>query len=265
MHGDASVIPLLEFKHIEFGYDQGSLFNDLNARVFVDDCIALAGRNGVGKTTLLRMAAGTLAPQSGEVRWKQRTLHSLKLREIAKSIAFVPQSVEVTLPFTVQQFVEQGRTPFLNLFGGLGAADREAVDRAMTLTDTWSLRSRIFNQLSGGERQRVKVALGLAQEPHLLLLDEPTQNLDIGRQFEMIELIQSLRNQGIAILASMHDLALIEGAFSSVWLLSPGERMRQGSPSEILQPEILEDAFNCPPGGRPVLVGHTRNRMELAI
>jgi iron complex transport system ATP-binding protein len=259
------MMPIIEFAQVDFGYAGRYLFSDLNASVFADDCISLVGRNGVGKTTLLRLAAGTLAPRSGEVRLKQRALRSLNQRAIARSIAFVPQNVEIPSPFTVRQFVEQGRTPFLRMFGGLGAEDHEAIERAMALTDTWGLRSRIFNQLSGGERQRVKIALGLAQEPQLLLLDEPMQHLDIGRQFEMIDLIGTLRNEGIAILASMHDLALIEGVFSSVWLLSPGEALRQGSPEEMLQPEILEDAFDCPPHERPVFVERNRNRMELAI
>ncbi len=257
--------PFLEFVRVGFGYGNGSLFDDFDANIFASDCIALVGPNGVGKTTLLRLAAGSLAPDLGEVRLKHKALASLRQREIAKSIAFVPQNVEIPFPFTVEQFVEQGRTPFLRLFGGLGAADRAAVERAMDLTDTWSLRSRVFNQLSGGERQRVKIALGLAQQPQLLLLDEPMQQLDIGRQFEMIDLIGSLRREGITILAAVHDLTLIEGVFSSVWLLSPDGEMRQGLPEQVLQPEILEDAFNCPPRHRPMLVKRTRSRREIAI
>ncbi|MGP8188291.1 MAG: ABC transporter ATP-binding protein [Terracidiphilus sp.] len=257
--------PILEFSRVGYGYGNGNLFDDLEARIFPNDCIALVGRNGVGKTTLLRLAAGTLVPDSGDVRLKGKTLRSLKQREIARSIAFVPQNAEIPFSFTVEQFVEQGRTPFLRMFGGLSAEDRAAMERAMKLTDTWSLRSRIFNQLSGGERQRVKIALGLAQQPRLLLLDEPMQQLDIGRQFEMIDLIGSLRRQGIAILAAMHDLAMIESVFSSVWLLSPDEGMRQGSPEEVLQPEIIESAFNCPPRHRPMLVKRTRNRKESAL
>jgi iron complex transport system ATP-binding protein len=257
--------PLLEFARVSFAYGDRNIISEIDASIFANECIAVVGRNGAGKTTLLRLAAGTLTPGSGEVRLQCRALRSLKQREIARSIAFVPQNVEVPFPFTVEQFVEQGRTPFLKLFSGLDAADREAVKRAMELTDTWSLRSRVFNQLSGGERQRVKIALGLAQQPQLLLLDEPMQNLDIGRQFEMIDLIGSLRREGIAILASMHDLALIEGAFSSVWLLNPGESMRQGSPEEMLQPEVLETAFDCPPRHRPKLVERTRNRMERTL
>lgn len=256
---------LLDFDNIGFGYGDTRLVQDLTACICASDCIALVGRNGVGKTTLLRLAAGILAPDCGEVRLKQRPMQSLKHREIARSIAFVPQNVEVSFSFTVEQFIEQGRTPFLKVFGGLDAADRKAIERAMDLTDTSSLRSRPFNELSGGERQRVKIALGLAQQPQLLLLDEPMQHLDIGRQFEMIDLIGSLRQEGIAILASMHDLALIEGVFPTVWLLSQDERMRQGPPSEMLHPKLLEDAFNCPPRHRLRLVEHTRNRMERAI
>jgi len=257
--------PLVEFVQVGFGYGSRNLLNDLSGRIFADDCIALVGQNGVGKTTLMRLAAGTLAPECGEVRLRQRPLGSLKQREIAKSIAFVPQNVEIAFPFTVEQLVEQGRTPFVKMFGGLGSADREAIERAMALTDTWQLRSRIFNELSGGERQRVKIALGLAQEPQLLLLDEPMQHLDIGRQFEMLELIGELRSEGIAILASMHDLGLIEGVFSSVWLLAPDKAMRQGPPHKILDAELIEEAFHCPPRHGPVLVEDNRNRMERVI
>lgn len=257
------MMTLIEFAHVGFKYESKILFNDLDACIHEQDCIALVGRNGVGKTTLLRLTAGTLEPQRGDVRLKHRPLSALKQREIARSIAFVPQNVEIPFSYTVEQLVEQGRTPFLKTFGGLNAADREAIERALELTDTWSLRSRIFNQLSGGERQRVKIALGLAQQPQLLLLDEPMQHLDIGRQFEMLDLIESLRGEGITILASMHDLSLIEGAFSSVWLLTPDEAMQQGSPEKILHPNLIERAFNCQPRHRSMLMERTRNRMEL--
>jgi iron complex transport system ATP-binding protein len=257
--------PLIEFMHVDFAYGENNVISDLDATIFENECIALVGPNGVGKTTLLRLATGTLTPASGGVTLKSRQLHSLRQREIARSVAFVPQTVEVAFPFTVSQFVEQGRTPFLKMFGGLGAADYEAIRQAMEWTDTWPLRSRIFNQLSGGERQRVKIALGLAQQPQLLLLDEPMQHLDIGRQFEMIDLIDSLRRQGIAIVASMHDLALIEGTFSSVWLMSPNGPIQRGSPEEMLQPKLLESAFRCASRHRPRLLERVRNRLERAL
>ncbi|HTU46987.1 MAG TPA: ABC transporter ATP-binding protein, partial [Bryobacteraceae bacterium] len=139
--------PLIEFVHADFAYGENNVISDLDATICENECIALIGPNGVGKTTLLRLATGTLTPTCGGVTLKSRPLDSLRQREIARSVAFVPQNVEVPFPFTVRQFVEQGRTPFLKMFGGLGAADYEAVRQAMEWTDTWSLRARVFNQL----------------------------------------------------------------------------------------------------------------------
>lgn len=254
--------PLLEFAGASFSYGDRLVLSEINVSVFDGECIALVGPNGIGKTTLLRLAAGTLAPKTGEVRLQGQPLERFKQRVIARSIALVPQNVDVPFAFTVEQFVEQGRTPFLAMFGGLRSSDRAVIEEAMDLTDTRSLRARVFNQLSGGERQRVKIALGLAQQPRLLLLDEPTQHLDIGRQMEMVDLIHSLSRRGIAILASMHDLTLIEGTFSSVWLLSAEGPMREGAPEDILQPEILERAFQCSPRHRTVLEDRIRGRKE---
>ena len=257
--------PLLEFADTSFGYQGRALLRKISACISDGECIALLGPNGAGKTTLLRLAAGTLSPRAGEVRLRGHALECLKQRSIAMSVALVPQHVDVPFAFTVEQFIEQGRTPFLRMFGGLQASDRQAIEDAMDLTDTRSLRFRVFNQLSGGERQRVKIALGLAQQPKLLLLDEPTQQLDVGRQFEMVDLIRSLSRKGIAILAATHDLTLIEGTFSSVWLLSPEQDMRKGRPEEILQPELLERAFKCPPRCRAALEDQIRGRRELVL
>jgi iron complex transport system ATP-binding protein len=122
------------------------------------------------------------------------------------------------------------------------------------------LRHRIFNELSGGERQRVKIALGLAQEPKLLLLDEPTQNLDFGRQMELMSLIRQLSGQGIKVLAAMHDLALISGIFDSVILLSPYEPLRVGSPEQVLRSDILERAFQFPAPSLDLMSSFQRRR-----
>jgi iron complex transport system ATP-binding protein len=257
--------PLLEFAETSFSYGDRFVLNGISATISEGECIALVGPNGVGKTTLLRLGAGTLLPNTGEVRLKGQPLHRLKQRAIAQSVALVPQNVDVPFAFTVEEFIEQGRTPFLKMFGGLQPSDRKAIEEAVELTDTRSLRNRVFNQLSGGERQRVKIALSLAQQPQLLLLDEPTQHLDIGRQFEMVDLIRSLTRQGIAILASIHDLTLIEGTFSSVWLLSPEEGMQMGTPREILQAQLLEHAFKCPPSHRLVLEERIRRREERVL
>ncbi len=245
---------LLRMSGVYFEYQDHSVLRQATFDLQEGSCSALIGTNGVGKTTLLRIAAGVLRPASGNVILRGQPMETLSLKEVARTIALVPQQLELPFEFTVQQVVEQGRTPYIGMLRGPGRTDRLAVDRALDLADVSSLRNRIFNELSGGERQRVKIALGLAQQPRLLLLDEPTQNLDIGRQVELIDLLHFLRDEGITILASMHDLHLVDKNFSTVLLLSPGQPLASGSPEQMLKPSILEHAFQCPPDRHPLLI-----------
>jgi ABC-type cobalamin/Fe3+-siderophores transport system ATPase subunit len=245
---------ILSFHNVGFGYDALEVISSANFEIPTGICTALIGPNGAGKSTLLRLAAGTLPARSGCVLLNGAPLSNLKIKQIARIVALVPQQFDVPFQFTVRQVVEQGRTPYLSLLRGMTKEDRIAVDRALDFADVTGLQQRIFNELSGGERQRVKIALGLAQEPELLLLDEPTQNLDIGRQVELIDLLHSLNREGITIFASIHDLQLLERNFSSVLLLSPDLPLMKGTPEEILKPSLLEKAFNCPPRRHPLLL-----------
>jgi iron complex transport system ATP-binding protein len=245
---------LLRLSSVHFDYQGQSVLRQTTFDLEEGSCSALIGTNGVGKTTLLRIAAGVLRPASGNVLLRGRPMETIAVKEIARTIALVPQQLELPFEFTVEQVVEQGRTPYIGMLRGPGRSDRLAVDRALDLADVSRLRHRIFNELSGGERQRVKIALGLAQEPRLLLLDEPTQNLDIGRQVELIDLLHFLRDEGITILSSMHDLHLVDKNFSTVLLLSPGQPLASGSPEQMLKPSVLERAFQCPPDRHPLLI-----------
>jgi ABC-type cobalamin/Fe3+-siderophores transport system ATPase subunit len=250
--------PLLSFRDVSFGYGELDVIQSASFDLQAGSCTALIGPNGAGKTTMLRLAAGTLRCRSGNVLLNGVPLSTLAIRKVARTVALVPQQLDVPFQFTVREVVEQGRTPYLGCLRGAMSGDRLAVDRALDLADVTGLQQRIFNELSGGERQRVKIALGLAQEPKLLLLDEPTQNLDIGRQVELIDLLHFLRAEGITIFASIHDLQLVEGNFSSVLLLSPDTPLMNGTPEEILKPSILEKAFNCPPRRHPLLLERTQ-------
>ena len=245
---------LLRVSEVSFDFPGNPVLHHASFALAEGSATALIGINGAGKTTLLRIAAGALEPASGTVFLREQPLAGLTLKEIARSIALVPQQLELPFAYTVEQVVELGRTPHIGMLRGPSSRDRMAVERALELADVCSLRHRVFNELSGGERQRVKIALGLAQEPQLLLLDEPTQNLDIGRQVELIDLLHSLRSQGITILASMHDLHLVDKNFSTVLLLIPGQPLQSGSPRQIMQPSILERAFQCPPDRHPLLI-----------
>jgi len=247
---------LLQFTEVSFGYNERQVLKNINLRLDNGGCAALIGANGADKTTLLRLASGALKATSGTVLLKGKRLSEIPARQRSRLIAMVPQQLNVPFDFTVQQIVEQGRTPYLGLLRGPVRADHFAIERALDLTDMRHLRHRIFNELSGGERQRVKIALGLAQDAELLLLDEPTQNLDIGRQAEFIDLLVRLRSERITILASIHDLHLVHGSFSTVHLLGPDRTLVSGTPSQVLTPENLTKAFHCAPGRHPLLKQH---------
>ncbi len=246
--------PLLQLHEICFEYPQRTVLDSISLALPKGACAALIGPNGAGKTTLLRIAAGTLAPDSGSVSIEGQSLSALPRKQRSQLIALVPQQLDVPFDFTVQQIVEQGRAPYLGLLRGPVREDRLAVEKALDQADVFALRHRIFNELSGGERQRVKIALGLAQQPKLLLLDEPTQNLDIGRQAELIALLHHLRDQGITILASIHDIHLVHENFTAVHLLAPNKPLLTGTTAQILTPANLGAAFNCADARHPMLI-----------
>ena len=248
--------PLLNFDGVGFRYAERQILADVSFTLEEGSCTALIGPNGAGKTTLLRLGAGSLKPSSGSVLIESQPPAAMPHRLRSRLVALVPQQLDVPFDFTVNQIVEQGRTPYLGLLRGPGREDRIAVDRALEWTDTIHFRNRIFNELSGGERQRVKVALGLAQGAKLLLLDEPTQNLDIGRQSELIDLLHRLRGEGITILASIHDLHLVAGNFSSAHLLGPNHSLFSGTPAEVLTVGNLSKSFHLNPARNPLLYPH---------
>jgi iron complex transport system ATP-binding protein len=237
------MIPLLELRDVSFSYGKEPIFHEVSWKITHGDRVAMIGRNGVGKSTLLRLAIGLLAPRQGAVLLEGQPLARMRRRKIAQSIAFVPQQLVVPFDFTVEQLVSQGRTPYLRALHNLRTEDYVAIKEAMTRTQITHLAGRIFNELSGGEQQRVKVAIALAQQPKLLLLDEPTQHLDIGRQAEILELLLKLNLEGVTIVAAIHDLHAVQQVFPTVILLHQ-RRLIQGPPSELLRPELIAEAFD---------------------
>lgn len=250
---------LLGLTNVGLRYSEREVLRRLNLDVAVGEALAIIGPNGSGKTTLLRIMSGALRVTSGEIRFAGKVLDRVS-RETARFIAYVPQAMQVPFDFTVEQIVRQGRTPHLGITGGWSARDTAALENALQLTDTAVLRSRVFHRLSGGEQQRVKIAIAVAQEPRLLLLDEPTQQLDIGRQHEIMSLIRKLNAQGMTIVAAIHELGLIEESFDAALLLSEDEPPLRGTPAEVLQPHLLEIAFRCPPRHQPKLVTSDNRR-----
>lgn len=235
--------PILEFRSVSFAHGERSIFENLSFSVQAGETVALLGPNGVGKTTLLKLACALLGPRSGEALVQGRPLRQWPRRQLSCTVALVPQELEVPFAFRVEEIVAQGRVPHLGWTGGLGPRDLEAVEAAMQEVDLLPLRHRVLGELSGGEAQRVKIAIALAQQPSLMLLDEPTQHLDLGRQIEVMALLRRLAERGITIVAAMHDLALVREHCSSAILLVPEAPAVIGPAADVLRADLLQRAY----------------------
>lgn len=244
-----------------FDYDGQPVLTDISLDIRAGERIAVLGPNGAGKTTLLKLLSGAWSPSRGSILLEGRRLHTVPRPELARKIAVVPQDLAVTFAFTAREIVELGRTPHLGLLRGFRSQDRFAVDRTMQLTDTIGLGSRTINGLSGGERQRVIIAMALAQEPEILLLDEPTHLLDITRQAEILDLVAEFnRNRGLTVVATMHDLNLAGRYFNHLIILHRGMVLAEGAPEAVLRADVVEEAYGGPVeivqsgNGRPLVV-----------
>ena len=256
-----STSPLLEMQQVSFGYRRQTLLYEVSVSIQANEMVGLLGPNGSGKTTLLRLLSGVLQPQQGHVFLKGRDLRQWGRRGAAQHIAVVPQEMHMPFDFTVEHMVGLGRTPFVTSFWQTRKRqDSELVQDAMEAAGVASMVERIFNELSGGERQRVMIAMALAQQPAVLLLDEPTAHLDIKYQIETLELVQKLnRERGMTIVAALHDLNLAARYFPRLLLFQRGI-VADASPTEVLEPDLLRRVY-----GINVQVGILRGAEHLSV
>jgi iron complex transport system ATP-binding protein len=232
---------------VTFGYEERLALEDVSLDIAAGERVAIVGANGAGKTTLLKLMAGLLRPRAGAVRLGQQDVRELSRAALARRLGMVPQEIVLPFSLTVRDLVECGRTAYLSWFSGLTAADRRAVDAALASTGTEAFGDRSLEALSGGERQRVVIAMVLAQEPDIILLDEPTQHLDLTRQGEVLDLIVSLsRERGLTAVATMHDLNLAAQYFDRVIVLADRGVAADARPANVMRADVLEAAY----GGR---------------
>jgi iron complex transport system ATP-binding protein len=249
----------LELDAVVAGY-AAPVVHEVSLRVEAGEMLALIGPNGAGKSTVLRVAAGVVRPSSGTARVDGDDLGALPTRERARRVAVVPQEAPLPVGLLVREMVGLGRTPYVRLLLGPTRRDRQAVEAALVAVGISELADRRIDELSGGERQRVILARALAQEPRLLLLDEPTANLDLHHQVAMLELVRGLtREQGLAVVAAVHDLQLAALFCDRVILLNQGRVVSQGSPETVLRPSLLLEAF----GQRVALSPHPTHGVPL--
>ena len=205
--------------------------------------VGLIGPNGAGKSTLLRTLARILPRAEGTIRLGGRDLDALSAREVATFLALVPQTAPYTQGFHAFELVLMGRYPHLGPFAMEGAADTSAAWDAMSQTETGAFADRTLETLSGGERQRVFLARAVAQHSRVLLLDEPTANLDILHQLKILGLVRRLVDEGLTAVAAIHDLNLAARYCDRLVVLSRGRVLAEGEPSAVLLPEVLAAAF----------------------
>lgn len=232
----------IAFDGVGFAYGPRTVFAGLNMEVCAGEVLGLLGRNGAGKTTWLKLACGLLKPARGAVRLAGRPLQDVPRRERSRSVALVPQELHMPFPFSVYEMVMLGRTPYLGSWGTDGPADREAVNRALALTETADFADRTFHDLSAGERQRVLLATALAQGPQVLLLDEPTAHLDAAHQVWAFALVCRLnREAGLTVVAAVHDLQLAAWFCSRLAVLDGGAVVAEGPPGAVVRlPRVAE-------------------------
>ena len=234
----------LEIRELSAGYGAKLVLDGVELEIPAGKIMTLVGANGSGKSTLLKVIGRLLRPRSGCVLLDGRAVHDCDTAELARKMAILPQLHHAAGETTVGELVGFGRFPHRTGFGALNAHDREVVAEILQLTRLEPFRERKLSTLSGGERQRAWIAMTLAQEPKLLLLDEPTTFLDIRCQFDVIELVRDLnRRFGITVLMVLHDLNLAARC-SDVLVTLKEKRIRNiGTPREILRLEILRDIF----------------------
>jgi iron complex transport system ATP-binding protein len=224
---------MIETRDLWVRFGPVAAVRELSLRAETGGWTALIGPNGAGKTSALRALAG-LVPYEGEVFLHGRDARRLARRALARLVAFVPQKPETPSALTVAEYVLLGRTPHIAYFGGEGRRDREAATRALRRLELESFAERPLGSLSGGELQRAVLARALAQEAPVLLLDEPTTSLDLGRQQLVLELVDALRGDGLTVVTTMHDLTLAGQYAERLVLLDGGSVVAEGTAVEVL-------------------------------
>jgi iron complex transport system ATP-binding protein len=236
----------LSAEHVSFRYSRHErlVLDDVSASVQRGSIVGLLGPNGSGKTTFLRLLAGTLTPLSGEIAIDGTPVDAISRRELAQRIAIVPQETHSTFDFSAVEIVLMGRYAHLGPFELEGEHDLTIANAALAATGTLDLASRRFATLSGGEKQRVVIASALAQASGVLLLDEPTASLDLGFQLEIASLLVGLNHErGVTMVVSTHDLNLAAALCAELVLLKAGRVIARGPTGDVLTPDAVRSLY----------------------
>jgi len=234
---------ILEVQDLAFGFPGRTVGRDVSFSLGAGEIMCVLGPNGGGKTTLFRTLLGLLDRHAGSIRLCDCAVEDFSRSDIARRVGYVPQEHVSYFPFTVQEFVLMGRTAYLGAFATPRRRDRDVAQRVLHSLALAHLADQPVTQISGGERQLALVARALAQEPRLLIMDEPTASLDFGHHARVLERISTLASTGISILFSSHDPDHAFLAADRVLLLAEGRALEMGPPQEVIRPDTLQRMY----------------------
>jgi iron complex transport system ATP-binding protein len=239
--------PVLTLKNVGYCYGDHRVLNCVDAELREGEILGVLGPNGSGKSTLLKLMDGLLAPAEGEIRIRDRLLEDLNRFEVARDVAMVAQENYFRFSFTALEVVLMGRYPHLKRLQFEGRRDMDAAWSALEATQAVEFADRPIHELSGGERQRVLIARALAQEPRVILLDEPTSFLDLKFKREVFRLIASLSlDRGLSVVLVSHDIDLAAQYCSRLIMLKEGEVYTAGAPENVVTAEHIHAVYECP-------------------
>ncbi|MBT3184454.1 MAG: ABC transporter ATP-binding protein [Nitrospina sp.] len=235
---------LMKLENISFAYETLPVLKDISLSTREQDFIGLIGPNGSGKSTLLKIMGAILKPDSGSIQFKESSLPKINKKLFAQSVSWIPQDHPMVFPFKVSEIVLMGRHPYLSPLSFESEEDFEISQRAMETTMTSQFADRYFNEISGGEKQRVMIASALAQDPEMMLLDEPTAALDLKYQIQILSILKNLNaRHKMTLVMAMHDLNLASSFCNRLILLDEGQIVRDGTPEQVLKKDILEQVY----------------------
>jgi iron complex transport system ATP-binding protein len=235
---------MIHLEQLSYILGEKRILHNVNLHIRSGEFLGLIGPNGAGKSTLLKIIAGLLPPTQGKVWMNHHDLFTLSPRSRAQSLAFMPQNTTLDFQFSCWDVVMMGRNPHIGLFEAEMEKDRRIVEEAMELTGTLAFKERMITDLSGGQRQLVVLARALAQQPQILLLDEPTSHLDIHHQLDIFERVQTLVKKGITVVAAIHDLNMAARFCDRLVLIHNGEIVCSGTPNDVITTEKIHKVFD---------------------
>lgn len=236
----------LDFVNVSVGYRGRPVIENLTLSLPCHDMAALIGPNGAGKTTFLRAVTGLVKPAKGTVRLFSEDVSALSPSARARLVSVIPQDIETPMAFTVAEIVMMGRTSAMSRWRQPTNDDRAIVEQAMIYADVIDMQQRPFTELSGGEKQRAIIAMALAQQPRMILMDEATSHLDMNHRLEIMRIIERLNSeQNVTVLMVSHDLNLAAEFCGRLMLLDHGRLVADGAPADVLRPDILHRVYHC--------------------